>query len=190
MSVCVLPSTILNSYLTIVLSFLLHLSPFVVAGPPCLRCRSHLPRPARQTQPDRVAKPMIAVAQHCRREPCAVSMAPPFARPPRNPRRHTACWQQQSECAPEWRRSCPGPRWSHRPGRGCDLPCQHRPADLVLHGVVDIYLPQRQKSTYQMLLEPSHPSLVRWDRRSPRPGRGCERLAVLLARIHRGRAFG
>ena len=26
-----------------------------------------------------------------------------------------------------------------------------------------------------MLLGPSHPSLVRWDRRSPRPGRGCER---------------
>ena len=62
-----------------------------------------------------------------------------------------------------------------RPGRGCDLPCQHRPADLVLHGVVDIYLPQRQKSTYQMLLGPLRPSLVRWDRRSPRPGRGCER---------------
>ena len=69
----------------------------------------------------------------------------------------------------------PGPRWSPRPGRGCDLPCQHRPADLVLHGVLDIYLPQRQKSTHQMLLGPSHPSLVRWDRRSPRPGRGCER---------------
>ena len=69
----------------------------------------------------------------------------------------------------------PGPRWSPRPGRGCDLPCQHRPADLVLHGVVDIYLPQRQKSTHYMLLGPSHPSLVRWDRRSPRPGRGCER---------------
>ena len=65
----------------------------------------------------------------------------------------------------------PGPG----PGRGCDLPCQHRPADLVLHGVVDIYLPQRQKSTHHMLLGPSHPSLVRWDRRSPRPGRGCER---------------
>ena len=69
----------------------------------------------------------------------------------------------------------PGPRWSPRPGRGCDLPCQHRPADLVLHGVVDIYLPQRQKSTYHMLLGPLRPSLVRWDRRSPRPGRGCER---------------
>ena len=64
---------------------------------------------------------------------------------------------------------------SHGPGRGCDLPCQHRPADLVLHGVVDMYSPQRQKSTYCKLLGPLHPSLVRWDRRSPRPCRGCER---------------
>ena len=84
--------------------------------------------------------------------------APPMPRPP-----HRSPWTK------------PRSSMEPPPGRGCDLPCQHRPADLVLHGVVDIYSPQRQKPTHYMLLVPLHPSLVRWDRRRPRPGRGCER---------------
>ncbi len=47
-----------------------------------------------------------------------------------------------------------GPRWSHRPGRGCDRSCQHRPADLVLHGVVDIYLPRGKNPPIRYCMHP------------------------------------
>ena len=96
--------------------------------------------------------------------------------PPPRPRRELSRPGPRRELAsPTDAAAGPTDRPGPGPGRGCDLPCQHRPADLVLHGVVDIYSPQRQKSTYRMLLEPLRPSLVRWDRRSSRPGRGCER---------------